>query len=366
MGGVLPLGYDLPEPGSRTLRVNEIEAQKVRHIYSRYIELGSVHALQRELEAREILSKRQVTLGGKTLGGRPFSRGALFHLLRNRIYLGQIVHKGEVHEGGHDAVVSPELFGAVQAALGAQARRHRASTPRRLTRAPLTGKLFDAAGEPMSPTFSQGRGGRVYRYYVSASLQQGGAPPDTGTVRRLPAGDIERIIGDTIQRWLSRSAEPFERLRAARLVDEGIELELCGLDAGALPSRFAGEERITHASTRACRVLLPLALPLRGGRRLVIAGSQSSPRPNRTLVDALRRAHRMLSRDRTGFPTIETSPRSPYERKLLRLAFLAPDIQSDILEGRQPPSLNLEQVMQTSIPPGWEEQRKALGWRFAR
>ena len=123
---------------------------------------------------------------------------------------------------------------------------------------------------------------------------------------------------------------------------------------------------MTHATTRACRVLLPLALPLRGGRRLVIAGSRSSPRPDRTLVQALRRAHRMLSRDRSGLPTIETSPRSPYERKLLRLAFLAPDIQRDILEGRHPRTLNLEQLMQTSIPPGWDEQRKTLGWRLAR
>ncbi|WP_057883337.1 recombinase family protein [Tsuneonella troitsensis] len=366
MGGVLPLGYDLPEAGSRTLRVNEVEAQTVRQIYGQYLELGSVHALQRELEAEEIRSKRHVTLSGKALGGKPFSRGALFHLLRNRIYLGQIVHKGEIHEGGHDAVVSPELFDAVQTALDGQARRHRASTERRVTRAPLTGKLFDAAGEPMSPTFSQGRGGRVYRYYVSASLQQGAAPSDSITVRRLPAGDIERIIGDAIQRWLTRGGDPFEHLRAARLAGGGIELELNGLDAESIASRLAGQERITHASTRACRVLLPLVLPLRGGRRLVIAGSRSSPRPDRTLVEALRRAHRMLSRDRSGLPTIETSPRSPYERKVLRLAFLAPDIQRDILEGRQPRTLNLEQLLQTSIPPGWAEQRKTLGWRSAR
>lgn len=362
MGGVLPLGYDLPEPGSRTLRVNEIEAQKVRHIYGQYIELGSVHALQRELEAGEILSKRHITLGGKTLGGKPFSRGALFHLLRNRIYLGQIIHKGEIHEGGHDAIISPELFGAVQTALDGQARRHCASAGRRVNRAPLTGKLFDATGEPMSPTFSQGRGGRVYRYYVSAPLQQGAPADNNNVVQRLPAATIERVVSDAMVQWLPRTTAPLEAVRCVRMADAGFEIELDGKHAPDLAGRLAEGERIVHASPKACRVLLPLALPLRGGRRLVLAGSRSSPRPDRALVEALRKAHRMLARDRTGQPVLEAAPASPYDRKLLRLAFLAPDIQRSIIEGRHPSALNLEQVMQVTIPLDWNEQRSMLGW----
>src|SRR5690606_13408922 len=105
MGGVLPLGYDLPAPGTRTLKVNESEAATVRHIYERYLALGSVHALQRELAEQGLRSKRHTARTGKELGGQPFSRGALFHLLRNRIYLGQIVHRDAVHEGEHEAIV---------------------------------------------------------------------------------------------------------------------------------------------------------------------------------------------------------------------------------------------------------------------
>ena len=159
MGGIPPLGYDVPEEGSRTLRINEAEAERVRHIFARYLELGSVHALQRDLEARSIRSKKHVTAKGHTIGGLSISRGALFHLLRNRIYLGQITHKGAVHDGEHDAIVCEDLFNQVQDPLNAQARRHRASPERRSIKAPLTGKLYDASGEPMSPTTSRGKSG---------------------------------------------------------------------------------------------------------------------------------------------------------------------------------------------------------------
>ena len=99
MGGTVPLGYEPPENDARTLAVNQEEAEIVRTIFRAYIDLGSVHALQRWLEDRGIRSKRRVTRAGRLSGGRPFSRGALFQLLRNRVYLGMIVHKGRAHPG---------------------------------------------------------------------------------------------------------------------------------------------------------------------------------------------------------------------------------------------------------------------------
>jgi DNA invertase Pin-like site-specific DNA recombinase len=366
MGGIPPLGYDLPEAGSRTLKVNQSEAATVRHIFARYLDLGSVHALERELAAQGIVSKQRVTASGKHLGGKPISRGALFHLLRNRIYLGQIVHRDEVYDGEHDAIVAPGLFQAVQDMLVSQARRHRVSAERRVTRAPLTGKLFDAAGEPMSPAFSRGRGGRVYRYYVSAPLQQGAPTGGEDIVQRLPAPTIERVVSEAIARWLPRTTAPLEEVRCVRVADAGLEIELDGKHVANLAGRLAEGERIVHASSKACRVLLPLALPLRGGRRLVLSGSRSSPRPDRALVEALRKAHRMLAHDRTGQPVMEAAPASPHDRKLLRLAFLAPDIQRGIIEGRHPPALNLERVMQMTIPLDWNEQRSMLGWSTVR
>ena len=113
MCGLPPLGYDLPEAGSRTLRVNQAEAEQIRAIFTRYLALGSVHALQRELEVGGMLSKRHVASSGRVMGGLPFSRGALFHLLRNRVYLGEIVHRKQTFPGEHEAIVEVSLFSAV-------------------------------------------------------------------------------------------------------------------------------------------------------------------------------------------------------------------------------------------------------------
>ena len=123
MGGTVPLGYEPPENDARALAVNQEEAEIVRTIFRAYIDLGSVHALQRWLEDRGIRSKRRVTRAGRLSGGRPFSRGALFQLLRNRVYRGLIVHKGRAHPGRHQAIVDTGLFEAVQARLDANTRR---------------------------------------------------------------------------------------------------------------------------------------------------------------------------------------------------------------------------------------------------
>ena len=173
MGGVPPLGYDMPEAGSRTLRVNEAEAEFVRTIYERYLTIGSVHRLAEALRAEGIFSKRHVTASGRVMGGVLFGRGALFHLLRNRTYLGQIVHKELVHQGEHQPIIDAELFERVQQHLTANRVTSSAVAKRRTERAALTGKLFNARGEPMSPAHSRGSSGRLYRYYVSASVQRG-------------------------------------------------------------------------------------------------------------------------------------------------------------------------------------------------
>ena len=125
-------------------------------------------------------------------------------------------------------------------------------------------------------------------------------------------------------------------------------------------ARLSEGERVVHSTRKSCRVEVPLALPLRGGRRLIIAGTKTS-KPDRTLIAALRKAHQMVQLHR-GQPILETAPGSRYDRELLRLAFLAPDMQRDILAGRQPPMLNLEALRQIEVPLCWKQQRRALGW----
>ena len=362
MGGVPPLGYDLPEAGSRKLRVNTAEADTVRHVFARYLELGSVHSLQRELAANKIASKRYRTQRGSEVGGTVFSRGALFHLLRNHIYLGKIVHRGAVHDGEHVGVVDAALFEAVQRSLDANARRHGATGEQRMVRAPLTGKLLDAAGEPMSPTFSRGRSGKSYRYYVSASLQQGGSLDDGDAVRRLPAIDIETLLKTCIERWLPVQEESLELIQTVRLNVDGLLVTLTGDRAADITANLVKGETIMRATRQRTTVQLALALPLRGCRRMVVAGDKSQARIDPVLVAALRKAHRCIRRERSGLPLVDEAPRTAYERKILRLAFLAPELQRDILTGRQPPAINLETFLGSEVPLAWSGQREALGW----
>ena len=193
MGGLPPLGYDLPPPGSRALVINAAEAASVRTIFAMYIKLRSGHALQRWLAAQGIRSKRHTSRSGRVLGDQPFSRGALYHLLRNRIYLGEIVHNGVAHPGMHEAIVDTELFEAVQAGIAGNARR--VTSADRVARSPLMGRIFDAEGQPMSPAFAYGKSGKLYRYYVSAPLQQG---------KRRRAGDeaIRRVAAEALEQFL--------------------------------------------------------------------------------------------------------------------------------------------------------------------
>ncbi len=361
MGGNVPIGYDIPAPGTRTLQVNQSEAATVRGIFGLYLELGSVHALQRRLTADGVLSKQRVTGSGKTVGGLPFSRGALFHLLRNRIYLGEIPHKGTFHRGEHTSIVPQEVFDRVQKQLDGNARRHGSSGKVRARRAPLTGRLFDANGEAMSPTFSRGKSGRLYQYYVSASLQQGMRPPTDDVIRRIPAPAIEKLLIDLVNRWLPSCSAPLELLVAAQLRGDSLLIDLPASHAADIAPNLSEGEKIIHQARETVRISVPVALPLRGGRTSITAGAPHTAHPDAALIAALRKAHGMLSRER-GMPIMHTSPDSPYDRKILRLAFLAPDLQRDILAGHQPPSLNLERLRRIEIPLCWKQQRAALGW----
>ncbi|RDC59080.1 DNA-invertase [Alteripontixanthobacter maritimus] len=361
MGGNPPLGYDKPEDDRRILRVNEVEAKIVRDMFTQYLGLGSVHALQLSLAERGICSKRWITEKGRIMGAKAFSRGALFHLLRNQLYLGQIVHKDQVHEGGHAAIVHQDLFDQVQQHLDGNARRHRAKAGRRKVVAPLMGKLFDAAGEPMSPTTSRGKSGKRYRYYVSASLQQRTRPADETSLQRLSALEIERVVGEAIQRWVPRASDPFAILRSVHMSARGLHVSIEAKDGGSIARALTGDETIADHTADYTTVLLPVALPMRGGKRLVVPSVQRRTQPDPILVAALRKAHAMLDTER-GMPMISTVPTSPYDRNILRLAFLAPDIQRALLEGRQPYHLNLETMKKIDFPLSWSRQRKVLGF----
>lgn len=214
----------------------------------------------------------------------------------------------------------------------------------------------------MSPAASRGKSGRAYRYYVSASLQQGLRVADPDIVQRLSATEIERIIAEAIQRWSLRADDPFSMVRSVHLSDRGLQVTLDTAQCANIVTRLADNELILDRTPDQVIILLPIILPARGGRHLVVPAQVRPPQVDRILVSALRKAHAMLATDR-GLPTMEAAPPSPYDRNILRLAFLAPDIQQAILEGRQPHHLNLEALKSIELPLSWPKQRELLRFR---
>ena len=185
MGGNCPLGYTTQ---NKKLIVVPAEAETVRLLFQRYLELGSVGLLLQELRARKIKTKRRERAGGKLVGGVWFGKGALTHLLKNRAYIGQISHRGEVHLGEHEAIVERNLFDAVQAKLLANVHTRKL----KLKASPylLTGLLFDSVGNRMSPSHTLKKGVR-YQYYVSQGVLQS---RDVGEVARVSTQTLDAIV----------------------------------------------------------------------------------------------------------------------------------------------------------------------------
>ena len=107
------------------------------------------------------------------------------------------------------------------------------------------------------------------------------------------------------------------------------------------------------------RLVVPLRLAVRGGRtRIEPAGGAPAVAPDPALIGALRRAWSMTRRDARGLPVLDAAPDGSYHRRLLRLAFLAPDLQRAILDGRQPPGLTLARLIDLDLPLDWTGQRR--------
>ena len=197
MGGMPPLGYDVE---NRKLVVNEAEARIVVDIYQRYLALKSVHALRDELADAGIRSKRRMRPDGTEYGGQTFSRGALYLILQNRLYLGEVTHKEQSYPGEHPAIIDKPLWEEVQTVLAAN-RVERANGARGRHPSLLTGMVFDETGERLTPTHAVKKGTR-YRYYVSTSLVTGtGKKRSSG--RRIPAGNLEGLVINKVRTFLA-------------------------------------------------------------------------------------------------------------------------------------------------------------------
>ena len=349
MGGLPPLGYDLPTNGSRALVVNQGDAETVRFLFRRYLELRSVYRLLADLEQLGIRSKRRVTAKGREIGGLPFSRGAMFHLLQNRVYVGDIVHKVQCFEGQHEAIVGLALFEEVQVMLAAH-RRTRTTALRE--KSPLAGKLFDASGRRLSPTHSRGARGSIYRYYVPSCAQ--------GPKMRIAAKALEAFVREKISQLLPTVDDPLSLPTRIVIGDGELVLNLPARFSRTV-RRYLGQDMSLepHSSEPefVC-IYIPTSLGTARRRPAIRPTRSFLPARDDILIKALRAAHDMVSLTRVGAPIIESVPRPRYLRRLIRLAFLAPDIQDAILAGTQPPELRLADLIRNPIPLDWDTQRR--------
>jgi site-specific DNA recombinase len=412
MGGQPSLGYDVKD---RRLVVNSTEAETVRHIFRRYSGLKSVRELKEDLDAASIVSKVRAASDGSRYGGQPIARGALYLMLQNRIYRGEIVHKGKSYPGEHEAIVDQPLWDNVQAILS-ENRAERANRTTGHAPSLLTGILFDAQGSRMSPTHANKKGTR-YRYYISRSLLEG-SMKTKAEGQRIPAAALESLVVRRIRDWLADPASILQAIQHAasdavtqkRLIerasvfakqnyDRGIEGlcafmrssivrvqvyvnhidiildqdRVCGCLDGIAKQIEPIEKTRPVANSQVTTLSIPARLKRTGKEMRIIVDDGSEPAiPDTGLVRLLVRANAIRDRllaDRSV--TLEDIAKSEgvvpsYATRLFRLTVLAPDIVSAILNGKHPPELTARRLMDdTRLPLDWSEQRKRLGFEAA-
>ena len=402
MGGNVPLGYDVRD---RKLVVSEAEASTVRMIFQRYAELGSVALLKAELERAGIVSKRREGAGGELSSGKRFSRGALYLMLQNRLYRGNVAHKEKIYPGQHAAIVELELWQAVQDRLAA-GRRERSMAVGAEAPSLLAGLIFDSDGARLSPTHAVKKGNR-YRYYVSTALITR-SRPEHPNGRRIPAGDIEGLVLDRLRALFASGPEVSDAVaplgldaatqravldRSAKLAERWTKLasrELRERVRSLVQQIQIGEAQILvwlnrtaivssvmpDAAPKPTEFVEPFVLSItaslrRAGKgvRLVI-GNGAAKAIDGGLASLIARAIATRNMflagrdDSIDAMASRLGVRRDYVAVLVRLSYLSPEIVGAILVGQQPIELTPTRLVMLSrnLPHDWREQRRLLGF----
>jgi site-specific DNA recombinase len=274
------LGYVLqcePFPQGYTFEQGQ-EAERVRTIFRSYLKLGSLNRLMADLRERGIVTKVRSLKTGRTVGGIPFTRGPLAHFLRNRFYIGEVVFKGEVFPGEQPAILDRDLFDAVQVKLNDQMNHHTAA--RAKSDSLLIGRIYDDRGNRMSPSHARKLGVR-YRYYVSSPLLHGQAGR-AGSVRRVPAAEVETLVAQTVRERLGDSGLSSDRdLISTHVVRVEVRADRLAIELNAPPQKQAecresGEPGADHTG-----LLVPWRKTPSKRRREIIVPKSTSPQDAR-------------------------------------------------------------------------------------
>jgi len=392
MGGLVPMGYDSVDT---KLVINEPESKVIRTIFELYIKLGSVPALKLELDKQGIKTKRRVTKRNQQTGGRPFSRGHLYKLLGNPIYIGKVRHKDKIYDGEHEGLIETALWDTVQTKL-------KDNAPKRTcginldSGSLLTGLIYDGTGDRLTPIHTK-KSGRRYRYYVSRRLTLG--ETDDGSGWRLPAKRFERHVTQKLTALLENPTILLEKLsikdidhttlksitKAANAMLAQINnvnpktqrealiklVSKITIDKDTLTLELNPEELLPDIETEeAVRLEYSLTQKRRGVETRLIIGGTPLNTPDAKLLGTIAKArdwHRKLQ-DGSYKSLLEIAANEKIDRaevsRSLPLAFLAPSILRDMMKGHQPVDLTLDALRRKSsgLPLCWNAQRQYLGF----
>jgi site-specific DNA recombinase len=390
MGGLSPLGYDAVD---KKLVVNKDEAKVIRTLFDLYLELGSVRKLKLEADRQGLATKKRKS-EERCSGGLPFSRGHLYQLLHNPVYIGEVAHKGKTYPGQHNAIVDRKTWDTVQKMLDDQSPA-RTSPTNTKQQCLLTGLAFDEQGDRLSPSHSR-KDGRRYRYYISNRLMQGG---DKSNGWRIPADQLERAVLQELCRFLEDGIQVVNALYGSDAAPDKVQtavrtasnvskkigkdhtqarqlIERVDIDGSQLRIKVlisCLSECIEDADAT-CDGSVILEMPITFGRRgveskIILPRTSSASLPDSGLIDLVSNSYQWAQRifKREVFTVREIAQKDDVDEgdvsRFLPLAFLAPDIVEAILRGKQPMKLTPEKLKRLrNLPKSWKEQRELLGF----
>jgi site-specific DNA recombinase len=388
MGGAVPVGYRVE---NRALHVVESEAEFVRALYRRYLELGSVVRLKAALDTENVRSPSRMSRSGRTTGGVLISRGHLYWILSNPIYVGRLRHKGQTHDGLHPGIVDVEIWERVQQRLASQTQTRRVSQPD--DHSFLVGKLYDDRGNRMGASYAS-KGGRHWRYYASRAALSG-RRQEAGSAVRIPASEIENSIANAVGAHLAARVNAIDGCHIDRGDGRG-DYASAQHESGCmrryLPSENDVRNAIDRATVSATRIEIVLNESIVGegqDRVLTLPWTRASSRRRREIIQGVGEAQRplraMRTKARDGFvralrdarrwldellidpaQTIESLAMREHKsersiRMTVSLAFVSPALAKAAMEGRLPRGFSVKRL--TELPMLWSEQWRAVGLR---
>jgi DNA invertase Pin-like site-specific DNA recombinase len=406
MGGTPPIGY---RPDGRSLAIVEVDAAIVRHIFQRYLELGTVRALHDDLIRQRIRQPKRTTTVGRTFGGTSFGRGQLYNLLKNPLYIGRIRHGSKTYPGSHPAIIDQETWDRVQTQLADNSQGVQ-QAPTVKDPSLLAGKVVDHEGQPLVATHAC-KGKVRYRYYVSRHFQHGMSAANDAAATgangvRVPAKELEQLV---IKALVAELKDPIALARklgasidgprvVASLVNNAAAM-VAILDGKRGPpvqvllqpivQRVAVQDDVVElafepaalahalgveAGTSAAEPMT-IAIPARIRRtgmavRFVLETGQhaAAGAVDQKLVTAIAKARvwwKKLEADTTMTVTdlAKAEGLAPnFVDRVLRLAFLSPAVVNAVLDGTAPTDINLERLKDVKlIAPSWAKQHSLLG-----